>query len=46
MQGKVLIRKEINNDDAVSVSNLTTGIYIYNVMKKKHNHTGKVIISD
>jgi hypothetical protein len=46
MQGKVLIRKEINSQDAVSVNNLVAGIYIYNVMTEKQNHTGKIIVSD
>ncbi|MDR2407477.1 MAG: T9SS type A sorting domain-containing protein [Bacteroidales bacterium] len=46
MQGKVLIRKEINSQDAVSVSNLAKGIYIYNVRTEKQNYKGKVVISD
>jgi hypothetical protein len=43
MQGKILIRKEINNQDAISVSNLAAGIYIYNVTTDKQKHTGKLI---
>jgi hypothetical protein len=43
MQGKVLIRREINNQDMVSISNLATGMYIYNVRTSKQNHTGKLI---
>jgi hypothetical protein len=46
MQGKVLIRKEINNQDAVSVSNLAAGVYIYNVITDKQKHTGKIVITD
>jgi hypothetical protein len=46
MQGKVLIRKEIGNQDAVSVSNLAAGIYIYNVTIENQNHTGKIVIND
>ncbi|MDR2410670.1 MAG: leucine-rich repeat protein [Bacteroidales bacterium] len=45
VQGKLLIRKEIGNQDAVSVSNLTTGLYIYNVKTEKQNYQGKVVIS-
>ncbi|MDR0606032.1 MAG: T9SS type A sorting domain-containing protein [Bacteroidales bacterium] len=43
MQGKVFIRKEISSQDVVSVSNLATGIYIYNVITNKQTHTGKLI---
>jgi hypothetical protein len=46
MQGKVLIRKEINSQDAVSVNNLAAGIYIYNVMTEKQNHRGQLIINN
>jgi hypothetical protein len=43
MQGKELIRREINNEDVVSVSTFAIGIYIYNVRTEKENHTGKLI---
>jgi hypothetical protein len=43
MQGKMLIRKEVNNQDAVSVSNLASGIYIYHVRTEKENCQGKVV---
>jgi 5-enolpyruvylshikimate-3-phosphate synthase len=46
MQGKILIRKEINSDDAVSVSNLAAGIYIYYVRTEKENKQGKIMIND
>ncbi|MDR0606302.1 MAG: T9SS type A sorting domain-containing protein [Bacteroidales bacterium] len=45
MQGKELIRKEIGRRDEVPVSNLATGIYIYNVTTNKQKHTGKLIIN-
>ncbi|MDR2408859.1 MAG: PKD domain-containing protein [Bacteroidales bacterium] len=45
MQGKELIRKEIGKQDMVSVNNLATGIYIYNVTTDKQKHTGKLIIN-
>ncbi|MDR0606227.1 MAG: PCMD domain-containing protein [Bacteroidales bacterium] len=44
IQGKALIHKEINNRDAVSVTNLATGIYIYNVTTEKQKHKGQLII--
>jgi hypothetical protein len=43
MQGKMLIRKEVSNQDAISVSNLASGIYIYNVRTDKENYTNKLI---
>jgi hypothetical protein len=43
MQGKILIRREVNNREEISVSNLASGIYIYNVRTEKENHTGKMI---
>jgi hypothetical protein len=43
IRGKVLIRKEIRNQDAISVSNLAAGIYIYNVRIEKQNYMGKII---
>jgi hypothetical protein len=46
MQGKVLIRKEINSQDVVSVSILAAGIYIYNLTTDKQNYTGKLVINN
>jgi hypothetical protein len=43
MQGKLLIRKEINNQDAIRLNNLATGIYIYYVRTEKQNYQGKVV---
>jgi hypothetical protein len=43
MQGKVLVRRAIGNNDEVSVDNLAVGIYIYNVTTDKERHTGKII---
>jgi hypothetical protein len=46
MQGKILIKQNINNQDAISVSNLAAGIYIYNVTTDKENHVGKLKIKN
>jgi hypothetical protein len=46
MQGKMLIRQEVNNRKTVSVSNLASGIYIYHVRTEKENCQGKIVISD
>jgi hypothetical protein len=43
MQGKVLIKQEINNQETVAVNNLASGIYIYNVRTSKQNYQGKII---
>jgi hypothetical protein len=43
MQSKMLIRKEVNNQDAISVSNLANGIYIYNVRTEKESYQGKIV---
>ncbi|MDR0603172.1 MAG: leucine-rich repeat protein [Bacteroidales bacterium] len=42
IRGKVLIRREIDNQDAISVSNLTAGIYIYNLRTERQNYMGKI----
>jgi hypothetical protein len=42
MQGKMLIRKEVNNEDVISINNLANGIYIYNVRTDKESYQGKV----
>jgi hypothetical protein len=44
MQGKVLIWKEISSQEKVSISNLSTGIYIYNVITDKEKYVGKLKI--
>jgi predicted RNA-binding protein with PUA-like domain len=46
MQGKTLIRQQINNQTTVSVNNLAAGMYIYNVRTNKQNYKGKVLIND
>jgi uncharacterized repeat protein (TIGR02543 family) len=43
MQGKVLIRKDVINEEMVSVDNLATGMYLYNLTTEKKNYTGKII---
>ncbi|MDR1180862.1 MAG: T9SS type A sorting domain-containing protein, partial [Bacteroidales bacterium] len=42
-QGKMLIRQEVNNQDVIQVSNLASGIYIYNVGTEKESYQGKII---
>jgi hypothetical protein len=46
MQGKALVKQNINNQDAISVNNLAAGIYIYNVTTEKQNHRGQLIINN
>jgi hypothetical protein len=43
IQNKVLLRQDISNQDMISVSNLATGIYIYNVRTATGNYQGKII---
>jgi hypothetical protein len=43
MQGKVLIKQEVKNQETVAINKLASGIYIYNVRTDKQNHTGKLI---
>jgi hypothetical protein len=43
MQGKVLIRQEVNTQEAISISDLASGIYIYNVRTNKQSYQGKLI---
>jgi hypothetical protein len=43
LQGKVVIKKNINNQDIVQVGNLAPGIYIYDVVAGKERYTGKII---
>jgi hypothetical protein len=46
MQGKILLQQEIDTQDAVSVSKLAAGIYIYNIITNTQTHTGKLIINN
>jgi PKD repeat protein len=43
MQGRTLIRQNIGNEETVSVSNLATGMYIYNIRTNKEDYQGKII---
>jgi hypothetical protein len=43
MQGKMLIKQEIRNQDMVSINNLANGMYIYNVKTEKENRQGKIV---
>ncbi|MDR1183008.1 MAG: T9SS type A sorting domain-containing protein, partial [Bacteroidales bacterium] len=43
MQGKVLICKEVNNKEAVSINNLASGTYIYHVGIEKESYQGKIL---
>jgi hypothetical protein len=43
IQNKLLIRKEVNNQDVIFVSNLAKGIYIYNVGTEKESYQGKIV---
>jgi hypothetical protein len=43
MQGKVLIKQEVSNQETIQVNSFASGIYIYNVRTDKQNHTGKLI---
>jgi hypothetical protein len=43
MQGKVLIRREVNNQENISVSKFASGIYIYNVRTEKESCQGKIV---
>jgi hypothetical protein len=44
MQGKELIRKEINGQDNVEVSVFAAGIYVYKLTTPKESHTGKLTV--
>jgi hypothetical protein len=46
MQGKVLIRQAVTNEDVISVSEFAAGIYIYNVSTGKERYQGKIVISE
>jgi hypothetical protein len=43
MQGKVLIKQKISNQETVAVNNLAAGVYIYNIRTDKQNYQGKLI---
>jgi YD repeat-containing protein len=42
-QDKMLIRREINSREEISVSKLVPGIYLYHVRTEKESYTGKII---
>jgi hypothetical protein len=44
MQGKMIIKQEVNNQEGVSVNNLAAGIYLYKVTTTKEIYQGKIII--
>jgi hypothetical protein len=44
MQGKVLIRQAVSNEDVISVSEFAAGVYIYNVNTGKERYQGKIIV--
>jgi hypothetical protein len=46
MQGKVLIRRNVSNEDVISVNEFAAGVYIYNVSTGKENLNGKIVISE
>jgi hypothetical protein len=46
MQGKQLIKQEVNNQDAIMVSSLASGVYIYNIRTETQNYTNKIVIND
>ncbi|MDR1183009.1 MAG: leucine-rich repeat domain-containing protein [Bacteroidales bacterium] len=43
MQGKALIRREINNQEIAPVNNLASGIYMYHVRTAKESYQGKFL---
>jgi hypothetical protein len=42
MQGRMLIKEEVKNEDMISVNNLASGIYVYSVNVGKESHKGKI----
>jgi hypothetical protein len=46
MQGKMLIRQEVSNQDAVSVNKFASGMYIYKITTAKEIYTGKLTINN
>jgi hypothetical protein len=43
LQGKAVIKKDINNEAIIAMDNLASGIYIYNIITEKEHYTGKLI---
>jgi hypothetical protein len=43
MQGKILIKQEVSNQDMVSINSLASGVYIYHVRTHKQSYQGKLI---
>jgi hypothetical protein len=43
MQGRMLIKQVIGNQDAVQVNNLALGMYIYHVRTEKQSYQGKIV---
>jgi hypothetical protein len=43
MQGKVLIRQQVSNEDVISVNEFAAGIYLYNISTGKGSINGKII---
>jgi hypothetical protein len=43
MQGKVLIRQTVSNEDVIPVSEFAAGIYLYNITTGKERYQGKII---
>jgi hypothetical protein len=43
MQGKTLIRQTVKRQDAVSVNNLASGMYIYTITIEEQHYQGKII---
>ncbi|MBU0487078.1 MAG: T9SS type A sorting domain-containing protein [Bacteroidetes bacterium] len=43
LQGRKLIRKELNYDDRISLRNLNSGMYLYNIVIDGKLHCGKII---
>jgi hypothetical protein len=43
IQGKMLIKQEVSNQDMVLMSNFANSIYIYNVRTEKQNYQGKIV---
>jgi hypothetical protein len=43
MQGRVLIRQNINSRDVISVNNLASGIYVYEITTENQTHQGRIV---
>jgi hypothetical protein len=44
MQGRVLIRQAVSNEDVISVNEFAAGLYIYSISTAKGNLNGKITI--